>query len=665
MLFSYLKKHHLAHCLSLFKSFEHYQAGWGRKKSYYRAKAYAEKQQQDCLCLEDGFVRSLGLGKAGFKPLSLVADETGIYFDATASSDLEKLILRPENLQQNQRALAAMKILTEHKITKYNQRFAAISTQALSKLATQKNILIIDQTFGDQSIQFAGANATTFKQMLQQAHQNHPDAQLWVKMHPDVLAGKSQGHFSAADLNQPYIHLMTEHVNPFDLLKYFSDVYVVSSQMGFEALLSGKVVHCFGVPWYAAWGLTQDYAPSITQVQLRRSEQRSLAHLFACAYFDYAQYVSPITAQPCQLEDILQLLIPNLALQKRLPAQVVVYGFSPWKKKFIQDYLHFPNTLLHFKRYLKPKKTDYVLAWGKKSHQLKQMGYSHVMTVEDGFIRSVGLGASLIRPCSLVFDDLGIYYDATQPSRIEQLLSDIDALNPEQIQRTDQLLSDIQRLEISKYNVGEQIQLQRPVQDQKVILVVGQVEDDMSIQLGGVDIKTNLALLQQVRADHPQAYIIYKPHPDVEAGLRIGKIESVVALDYADKIEKQVSIQRLFDIIDEIHTISSLSGFEALIRGLKVYCYGLPFYAGWGLTIDRHSCVRRKNRLGLKQLLYVTLIEYPVYNLAPTAKMDIPLVNPEDVIAYISRQKTSQGAQSNTLRTTLAKCLRSLSFWKK
>ena len=638
--------------------------GWGRKPSFYKAQAYAQKHGLQCLCLEDGFIRSLGLGKEGYQPLSIVVDQTGIYFDSAATSDLEQLILNEENFELNQRAENVIRFILAHQITKYNQRFNTLNATVIQTLKRSENILLIDQTFGDQSIKFAGANADTFKQMLKQAHQDHLNATIWIKTHPDVLAGISQGHFSAEEFKYPYVKVITDHVNPFDLFQYFSQIYVVSSQMGFEALLAGKKVHCFGMPWYAGWGITDDVYASVEIAESRRQVKRSLEHLFACAYFHYARYVSPVTNEACELEDILKLLTPNIQFQKKLPKKLVVYGFSPWKKKFISDYLNFPNTHLQFKKYFKPKRQDYVLAWGKKAYQLKQMGYPNVITVEDGFIRSVGLGANLIRPCSLVFDDIGIYYDATNPSRIEQLFNDIRSLSSEQEIRVDKLLSNLRRLEISKYNVGEHQVLKRPITNKKVILVVGQVEDDMSIQLGGKDIKTNLDLLKQVRLDHQDAYIIYKPHPDVEAGLRVGKIVTKTTYLYANRIEKSASIQSLFDVVDELHTISSLSGFEALIRGLKVYCYGLPFYAGWGLTVDRHVCERRNNVLDLKRLVYITLIEYPTYNLAHTAKMDVPLVNPENVIDYIDAHRSIATYQSNTLRNFFAKLLRKVSFWK-
>ena len=609
--------------------------GWGRKKSFFKAQAFAEKKGLKALCLEDGFIRSLGLGKDGFAPLSLVVDETGIYFDALQTSDLEQLILQSEKEELNLRATHAIQIILNHKITKYNQQFKKLDPSLFSK--TVKNILVVDQTFGDQSIKYAGATPEIFKQMLKQACLDHPDAIIWVKTHPDVIAGKSKGHFSTADLNHPNIKILIENYNPIDLLSLIDEVYVVSSQLGFEALMCDKKVHCFGVSWYAGWGLTNDKFAPLEILQGRRGVNRSLEHLFACAYLKYARYVSPVTHKCCELEEIIALLIPNIKVQATLPLKLTAYGFSAWKRKFIRDFLAFPKVEINFKNFFKPNQNDQILAWGKKAKLLKDKGYKNVITVEDGFIRSIGLGASLIRPCSLVFDDVGIYYDATQPSKIENLLKTTE-LTSTQYERAQNLRDLLVELNISKYNVGVAKKLTKPSEDQKILLVIGQVEDDMSVQLGGVEIKTNLALLKEVRRNNSKAYIIYKPHPDVHAGLRVGKIEEQVVLQYANQIELDSSILECFEICDEVHTITSLSGFEALLRGLKVYCYGMPFYAGWGLTHDKFQCDRRNKNLDLDTLVYVTLVEYAVYNIEKTTSMNIPLVSPEDVILYIQSQ---------------------------
>lgn len=615
--------------------------GWGRKASFQRAARLAEQHATAWLCVEDGFIRSLGLGKQGYPPLSLVVDRCGIYFDARQASDLENLIQRAECTVNNQRAQQAIELIVRYQISKYNQKYTAID---VSYFNGHKNILIVDQTFGDQSIAYAGASALTFRQMLQQAHLDHPNAKLWIKTHPDVLAGKAKGHFTKADFTRANVEVICENYNPIELLQLMDEVYVVSSQMGFEALLCGKTVHCFALPWYAAWGLTQDQHAPKHLLHNRRNQARSIAHLFACAYLDYARYVSPVTGKRCELEDIIAILQPNIAMQRALPASLLLYGFSRWKKNFLSAYLDFPQTHLSFKNWFKPKSAEYTLAWGKRAYQLKQQNHTALCTVEDGFIRSIGLGAALIRPCSLVFDPVGIYYDATTPSHLEYLLNHCQ-LTTAELQRAQKLRQRIIDLNISKYNVGLREKLQIKVVG-KIILVIGQVEDDMSVQLGGIDIKSNIELLMQVRALNSDAYIIYKPHPDVEAGLRAGKISNDLLLRYANQVETQRSIIECFAVIDEVHTLTSLTGFEALIRGIKVVCYGMPFYAGWGLTTDRHINARRTNKLTLDELLYVVLVQYAVYNIKTA---NIALTSVESVLDYFESQtKFSSKSDKNS-----------------
>ncbi len=140
----------------------------------------------------------------------------------------------------------------------------------------------------------------------------------------------------------------------------------------------------------------------------------------------------------------------------------------------------------------------------------------------------------------------------------------------------------------------------------------GQVEDDLSVRLGGGEIRSNLGLLARVRAASPDAFILYKPHPDVEAGHRRGFVPPLLATKFADGVIRGGSIARFLGEIDELHTLTSLAGFEALLRGCKVVVYGRPFYAGWGLTNDRVAHGRGR-RLTLEELVAGALILYPRY----------------------------------------------------
>jgi len=125
-------------------------------------------------------------------------------------------------------------------------------------------------------------------------------------------------------------------------------------------------------------------------------------------------------------------------------------------------------------------------------------------------------------------------------------------------------------------------------------------------------VRTNLALLEAVRAANPDAFILYKPHPDVLAGHRIGAVPDAAARRFADHVVADGSPAALLAVADELHTMTSLAGFEALLRGRRVVVYGRPFYAGWGLTADIQHFDRGR-RLTLAQLVAATLILYPRY----------------------------------------------------
>jgi len=79
--------------------------------------------------------------------------------------------------------------------------------------------------------------------------------------------------------------------------------------------------------------------------------------------------------------------------------------------------------------------------------------------------------------------------------------------------------------------------------------------------------------------------------------------------------------------------MTSLAGFEALLRNKPVTCYGLPFFAGWGLTTDKIACDRRKSGLKLLDLVHAVLIDYPVYVSRQTGQY----VSPEQVLGELEQ----------------------------
>ncbi len=588
----------------------HALLAWGHKPSGRVAERIAAERSLPVWRCEDAFLRSMGLG-ATEPPLGLLLDDEGMYYDASSKSRLESLIGACRGPAEYNRAEAIRSLWCQSRVSKYN-------AARESEPPDQPYVLVVDQSYGDLSIRYGQADRASFQRMLHEALANHPDHLVVLKIHPDVVARRRRGHYSAAELSHPRLRICMDGGHPVALLERAEAVYVVTSQLGFEALLWGRPVHCYGMPFYAGWGLTHDHL----QAPLRRAAipTRRLADLVHAAFVDYATYVDPHAHQCCSVEELISCIALQRRLRQRFPSPIDAYGFAPWKRPVLRRFL--AGTRVRFRLpFRSPSRHAAAVAvWGcrpslavQRWEQREELRTAArpLLRVEDGFLRSVGLGADLINPLSWVIDQTGIYYDATGPSDLELLLSG-GSWSEEECRRAERLRLRLVKHAVTKYNL-KATPWCRPASAGRVILVPGQVESDASIRLGAPGLSRNMALLQAVRHAEPQAYLIYKPHPDVVAGLcRSGVGERDAAL-WCDEVVVDSSIDQLFHEVDALHVLTSNAGFEALLRQLPVHTWGLPFYAGWGLTHDHlHSC-RRGRPLRLEELVHAVLIEYPTY----------------------------------------------------
>ena len=69
------------------------------------------------------------------------------------------------------------------------------------------------------------------------------------------------------------------------------------------------------------------------------------------------------------------------------------------------------------------------IGWGYKKSGIRAINRGNFLLAEDGFVRSLGLGKTGADAFSYIFDDLGIYYDATKPSRLEKMIVDLKTTN--------------------------------------------------------------------------------------------------------------------------------------------------------------------------------------------------------------------------------------------
>lgn len=319
-----------------------------------------------------------------------------------------------------------------------------------------------------------------------------------------------------------------------------------------------------------------------------------------------------------------------------IPEALYVYRFPYWKWPVVRQC--FPGRRIVFTEQVDAVQPhSWLVLWGMCPVPEGTSPDVRVLRLEDGFLRSVGLGADLIKPLSWVVDGSGIYYDAARPSDLEALLA-TSTFDAELLSRAASLRSRIVAAGLTKYNVGQAV-WRRPHYPGRVILIPGQVESDASIAYGAAGFKTNMELLLAVREANPDAYLIYKPHPDVHARLRAMGRGEHEAYRWCNEVVTDVPMGDLLRDIDEVHVLTSLAGFEALLRGKPVSCYGQPFYSGWGLTDDRVTHTRRSRSLTLDELVAAALIRYPLY-LSRDGKN---LITPEQALDELSSWHEQSG----------------------
>ncbi len=565
---------------------------WGRSPTAWRGEAVAEWADAPVLTVEDAFLRSVHPNRVRpSPPMGLCLDRTGVHFDGTEPSDLETLLATHplDDTALLNRARDAIDSLKYWHLGKYS------ATDPEIEPPPPGYVVVIDQTEGDAALM--GAGRAEFREMLTYAAEENPGAPILVKTHPETAGGARAGLYDAAQ-GIDRVTLYDASVSPWRLFEGAIGVYTHSSTLGFEAIFAGHKPRVFGQPFYAGWGLTIDEnAPS------RRDRSLTRAQLFAAAMILYPTWYDPIRDRLCEVEDVIAQLAAEARAWREDRQGYVMRGMKPWKRP-------------HLKRaFGREKKLRFGGAAGDRQTVIWGMGDAPegALRMEDGFLRSRGLGAALVPPLSLVMDAPSLYFDPSVEGRLDRLIADATGLPDGEIRRAERLIARIRKLGLTKYNIdGELPAFDR---DRHAMLVVGQVEDDASVLHGGSEVRTNLALLRRARAEHPKALILWKPHPDVEAGLRKGAVAPSDLDGLADVSLTHVGAAAAIEAADEVWTISSTLGFEALLRGRPVTCLGMPFYAGRGLTSD--LVARPPHRAGqeitLPALAHACLIGYPRY----------------------------------------------------
>lgn len=204
------------------------------------------------------------------KPLSMVFDDISFPYDAQHETYLTTRIVRDISVDEEARAKRIIERWREAGASKFNE------TPEPETSPSGRYVVVVEQSPYDATLIHGFVDGYNHEQLVKLAQRFHADCEIVT---------------------------VNDQVHPASLIKNAEAVYTATSYMGFEALLWDTPVYVTGQPFYAGWGLTQDFIPA-----RNRARQVSLEHLVHGYLVDYARYVHPETGKRCDVEEILAIL---------------------------------------------------------------------------------------------------------------------------------------------------------------------------------------------------------------------------------------------------------------------------------------------------------------------------------------------------------------------
>ncbi|QDY70405.1 hypothetical protein [Qingshengfaniella alkalisoli] len=270
----------------------------------------AKGEKAEIILFEQGFLASAYSWIESYRDhrpeaacLGYVYDDIAHYYMAEYPNRLIERLNGPQELtaDETKRAQSAMNRIRDRRISKYNSQ--PLAAPSLGN-AERRKVLVCDQSFADASTVYGLIDETGFEEMLAAAVRENADADILVKTHPDTASrpkGRA-GYFSHLS-DHGRVRILRDPINPYALFEHVDTVYVGTSGMGLEALFAGKRVVCFGAPFYAGWGLTDD-----RREIPHRHRSRSLEDIFHAFYIWYTIYHVPGAPVPSRIEDALDYI---------------------------------------------------------------------------------------------------------------------------------------------------------------------------------------------------------------------------------------------------------------------------------------------------------------------------------------------------------------------
>ena len=511
-------------------------------------------------------------------PLSLVLDDEGIYYRAVTPSRLERLIAAAPGFDAVRRAEAerALARVRGEKLTKYN-----VLGQPTATDGRRVRILLVDQVFGDQSIAGGLATAASFAAMVTAALAEASAADIAVKVHPDVLAGRASGYL-LDDARRHGLALIADAGNPFDLLARVDRVFTVSSQLGFEALVAGVPVRTFGVPFYAGWGLTEDTPTESAAVSAlaRRAQPRSLQDVFAAAYVAYPRYADPVRREAIGIEQAIDRLLEwreGLA-SRRSPLMLVG---SPLDQRLAEAVAGGGGAAVTRSPSRPSAPLDgMAFVWNGPAGPAPGVGGAR-----PGLLRDDRLGAAHGFDGSVHLDPAG---DPLADGGVLAALLATGEVGPVERARAGAVLSLLARTAFARIGL---------VAERRIAAASGDTAAPTVAVLlaaageGAVPVATTLPaeadIVAAVRAERPDATIVVlreQPRPSAD---RYRVWRNTLLPPRRATVPPRRTMPAMLGRIVAVHTDAATSALDALALGLPVVVHGRALYAGWGFTLDR------------------------------------------------------------------------------
>lgn len=234
-----------------------------------------------------------------------------------------------------------------------------------------------------------------------------------------------------------------------------------------------------------------------------------------------------------------------------------------------------------------------------------------LLHIEGAYLRSFLMDRSGSRfdqaRCFFV-DTLGWHYDPNRPSDIENLINTYEVTD-EQKQRARDFINLLIDNKVTKFN--DQLE-QVDLPGGHNVLVVDSTQKDQAVVMSGGRDNSFTELLDSAIKENPNSNIIVKSHPDVLNNRRTGYYDN---LDNPNiiMVNKKVNPFDILRQVNKVYLFSSTLGLESVMMGKETHVFGMPCYAGWGLTHDRMFSKKRTRKRTIEELVYIIYFVYTQY----------------------------------------------------